>query len=56
MCVKDNVITYAHDIEDDKVKDYLKTLEKQGYDLKNIKTMAKKLIFQTPSPSMKITC
>lgn len=42
MCVKDNVITYAHDIEDDKVKDYLKTLEKQGYDPEKYKDNGEK--------------
>lgn len=31
MCLKDNIITYAHNLNNDKIDDYLKTLKKYGY-------------------------
>ncbi len=32
MCLKDNIITYAHDIKNDNVKKYVRSLKKYGYD------------------------
>ncbi len=32
MCLKDNVITYAHDIKNDNVNKYVRSLKKYGYD------------------------
>lgn len=31
MCLKDDIITYAHNLNNDKIDDYLKTLEKYEY-------------------------
>ena len=40
MCLKDNDVTYAHNLDNKKIKDYLKTLKKYGYNLDNYKDQA----------------
>lgn len=40
MCLKDNNIKYASDINNQNIKSYLKTLEKYGYNQKNYKDTA----------------
>lgn len=40
MCLKDNNIKYASDINNQNIKNYLKTLEKYGYNQKNYKDTA----------------
>ena len=41
MCLKDNNITYAHDLNNKKIKDYLNTLKKYGYNTNDYKDNAK---------------
>ena len=40
MCLKDDEITYAHDLDNENINDYLKSLEKYGYDVNNYKDKA----------------
>ena len=40
MCLKDNDVTYAHNLDNKKIKDYLKTLKKYGYNLDNYNDQA----------------
>lgn len=40
LCLKNNEITYAHDINNQKIKNYLKTLNKYGYNQNNYKDSA----------------
>ena len=40
MCLKDGIVTYGHDINDYKIKNYIKTLKKYKYDLSKYKDTA----------------
>ena len=40
MCLKNNEITYAHNLNNQKINNYLKSLEKYGYDKNNYKDNA----------------
>ena len=41
MCLKNNNITYAHNLNNNKINDYLKTLKKVGYNANDFKDTAK---------------
>lgn len=43
MCLKGDQITYAHDLNNKKISDYLKSLKKYGYDIKNYKDKAREV-------------
>ena len=43
MCLKNNTITYAHNLDNKYIKDYLTTLKKYGYNLEDYKDKASKI-------------